>query len=188
MPLLQYQQLSGPGLIPAIDALPAFRRIGHGGYGGLNPYLTHSIGQLSPSDAPFCAAAEFLALPLLPGGRFRCLLSPCDPSRNRTAPLPTKPRQTIRNRTGTLFVGGRRQQSRRGDDRRVVCDASFYVLPTPLTILIWSGPARTVSRHTGQVLIHLISASSLRIHQQVRRLNLWIARRAQVRVINRLAC
>ena len=107
MPLLQYQQLSGPGLIPAIDALPAFRRIGHGGYGGLNPYLTHSIGQLSPSDAPFCAAAEFLALPLLPGGRFRCLLSPCDPSRNRTAPLPTKPRQTSRNRTGTFFVGGR---------------------------------------------------------------------------------
>ena len=33
-----------------------------------------------------------------------------------------------------------------------------------------------------------IFASPLRIHQQVRRLNLWIARRAQVRVINRLAC
>ena len=33
-----------------------------------------------------------------------------------------------------------------------------------------------------------LRASPLRIHQQVRRLNLWIARRAQVRVINRLAC
>lgn len=49
---------------------------------------------------------------------------------------------------------------RLSDDRRVVCDASFYVLPTPLTILIWSGPARTVSRHTGQVLVRLINASA----------------------------
>lgn len=44
-------------------------------------------------------------------------------------------------------------------DRRVVCDASFYILPTPLTILIWSGPARAVSRPTGQVLFSLITRS-----------------------------
>ena len=37
-----------------------------------------------------------------------CHLSPSDLSRNRTAPLPTKPRQASRNRTGTFFVGGRR--------------------------------------------------------------------------------
>ena len=38
-----------------------------------------------------------------------CHLSPSDLSRNRTAPLPTKPRQASRNRTGTFFVGGRRR-------------------------------------------------------------------------------
>ena len=37
-----------------------------------------------------------------------CHLSPSDLSRNRTAPLPTKPRQASRNRTGTFFVGDRR--------------------------------------------------------------------------------
>lgn len=66
----------------------------------------------------------------------------------------------LRGRALRVGAGAAFNYSRRGDDRRVVCDASFYVLSTALTILIWGGPARAVSRHTGQVLVHLISESA----------------------------
>ena len=59
-----------------------------------------------PMDAAYSGPVGFCVGPRLSG--VSCLLSPGDLSRNRTAPRPTKPRQTSRNRTGTFFVGGRR--------------------------------------------------------------------------------
>ena len=69
-----------------------------------NPPLATSGDQ--PGSVVVAPRRRFDVGPRLSG--VSCHLSPSDLSRNRTAPLPTKPRQTSRNRTGTFFVGGRR--------------------------------------------------------------------------------
>ena len=69
-----------------------------------NPPLATSGDQ--PGSVVVAPRRRFDVGPRLSG--VSCHLSPSDLSRNRTAPLPTKPRQASRNRTGTFFVGGRR--------------------------------------------------------------------------------
>jgi len=100
-----------------------------------------------------------------------------------TAIHPCHFRQSIRFDVGPPFVG---QEPLTRSTEELLCWWPVLISGFPLVMVI----VQACPRRSRQPAIwhQVTSRISLRINQQVRRLNLWIARRAQVRVINRLAC